>query len=799
MLVVNEAEERSKEFIEVVVKDFKIFIDTCSLLSDEADKFWANIVPLLQRYGKTIIIPYRVYEELDKFASNPSQCTQRKPSNPNLNKQAIKAKNNVAMLQKAGLVEVFGNSSDNFADNVFQTVFTQFRLKYNLLLITQDSNLANDIVNISKSKAVNTNNQILVKRINKYGFLSTFTFDKQPNITPRNSSTNSRSLTDSNIPDEERFASSKIVTQIAGKISVSYIPKEGDTVYAERSGQRKPIKLINSVATGGEGAIFTTDIPNVVAKIYKLEKIDKSKHEKLKLMLTKSIDCKGVCFPLAVIYNSKNEFVGYLMNKAQGNTLRKCFFLPSRNKYFPNWKKQDAVQLCVTILEKIKYLHDRNIILGDINESNILVVSPMEVYFVDTDSYQLEGFPCPVGTPYFTAPENQGKDFKKFLRSLGNENFAVATLLFMIMLPGKSPYAMQDGGGLIENIINMDFAYASGDKSTGKAPEGPWRYCWSHLPRYIKDAFYETFRKDEVHSTEDKRYGSGDWLSKFKYYNELLTSGKLYAQDEESVKLFPTRLKKNKNATYIRCKLCGKEVDEDRTEQGYCSDCLKKGETYRCSKCRCEMTYTNYQKLIKHSQRYEICKDCNDKKSMVYTRSRCSSCGTTFEITYGEKEFFESKGFQLPKKCVSCRGNSNNVSHTYSTHQSANSYSPQPTYTPPKSSGGRNGGLCFITTAVCEYLQKPDDCYELTLLREFRDNWLDMQPSGKVTIEEYYQVAPIIVKALNESADKDAIYGEIWNMYISPCIKLIELTAYVTCRDLYIEMVNNLKNKLIKE
>ena len=42
------------------------------------------------------------------------------------------------------------------------------------------------------------------------------------------------------------------------------------------------------------------------------------------------------------------------------------------------------------------YLHERNIIMGDINALNILVVSPTEVYFVDTDSYQIEEFPCPV-------------------------------------------------------------------------------------------------------------------------------------------------------------------------------------------------------------------------------------------------------------------------------------------------------------------------------------------------------------------------------------------------------------------
>ncbi len=805
MLGANEAEVRSKQFIETAVKDFRIFIDTCSLLSEEADKFWANICPVLQRERKALIIPYRVYEELEKFASNPTLCTQKNPGNSNLNRLAVKAKNNVAVLQKAGLIEVFGNANDNFADNVFQTVFTQFRLQYNLMLITQDNNLASDIVNIGQSKAVNTNNRILVERINKFGFLSTFSFNKQPRQRPIPSNSNtypqqSQGKVNIEVPGEEKFSFAKTIQAVSGKLSISYIPKAEDTVQAERAGQRKPIKLVKSVASGGEGTIFTTDIPNAVAKIYKLEKIDKAKHEKLKLMLTKSIDCEGICFPLAIIYNSKNEFVGYLMKKAQGMELQKCVFIPQLlKKRFPNWKKNDTVQLCVTILQKLKYLHERNIILGDINPNNILVVSPNEVYFVDTDSFQIEGFPCPVGTINFTAPEIQRKKYETFLRSIGNERFAVATLLFMIMLPGKPPYSLQGGENQIDNIINGDFAYASGDRSTGKAPEGMWRYCWSHLPRYLKDDFYETFRKDGEHSTEKTRYSTGDWLQKFERYMYLLTSGKFAEQDEMSMELFPSRLKKNKNSTYIKCKLCHNDVDEDRAEQGICPDCLRRGETYRCAKCGCELTYTNYQRLIKHSRKHEICKDCNDKKNMVYTRQRCSNCGSTFEITYGEKDFFDSKGFQLPKKCVSCRGGRSSNSG-YTPTSSYSTYTQPRTYTQPKkpsNSGG--GGFCFITTAVCEYLHKPDDCYELTTLREFRDNWLAVQPSGETVIKEYYQVAPQIVTALNVSADKDSVYNELWTNYISPCITLIELKAYVACRDLYMEMVNDLKSKYIKE
>ena len=148
------SEDRSAAFLEASVKAFKIFIDTCSLLSEQADIFWSHIVPILQREEKSIIVPFRVYEEVKKFAENPVLCVQK--GNPTLNHRAKAALNNIDKLRKAGVVAIFGDKHDNFADNVFQTVFTQFRLKYNLMLITQDYNLASDIIAIGKSKSVNT-------------------------------------------------------------------------------------------------------------------------------------------------------------------------------------------------------------------------------------------------------------------------------------------------------------------------------------------------------------------------------------------------------------------------------------------------------------------------------------------------------------------------------------------------------------------------------------------------------------------------------------------------------------------
>ena len=434
--------------------------------------------------------------------------------------------------------------------------------------------------------------------------------------------------------------------------------------------------MLEELGKGGEGSVYKTELDGFVAKIYKPEKITRLRYEKLKLMLTKDIDCEGVCFPLAILYNQRDEFVGYLMRKAKGRDLGKSVFMPMLlKKYFPRWNKVDTVQLCVTILRKLKYLHDRNVILGDINPYNILVVSSTEVYFVDTDSYQVEGFICPVGTPLFTPPELQGKKYS--LRTLGNENFAVATLLFMIMHPGKPPYAMQDGAGIVENIINGEFSYPLGERKTGKVPMGPWRYCWSHLTYKIKETFYETFWREGSMHDEKKRPGTGHWLRLFEYYLHLLQSGKMKIQDEESVLIFPTRFKHDKNKTYTKCKLCGKEFDEETLEHGICRSCLNDGEHYRCESCGREMVYTNYQRLIKKAKRYTICRDCYEKKNMVWERRVYKDCGNSFEITQGEKEYFDKKGFVPPTRCEVCRKKPRSTP-TYN----APTYTPKPTYTP---------------------------------------------------------------------------------------------------------------------
>lgn len=67
-----------------------------------------------------------------------------------------------------------------------------------------------------------------------------------------------------------------------------------------------------------------------------------------------------------------------------------------------------------------------------------------------------------------------------------------------------------------------------------------------------------------------------------------------------------------------------------------------------------------------------------------------------------------------------------------------------------KANSGGGGGVCFITTAACDYFGLADDCDELQTLRAFRDNVMLKNDSWKEDVKAYYdlskELAPKLAK-----------------------------------------------------
>ena len=106
-------------------------------------------------------------------------------------------------------------------------------------------------------------------------------------------------------------------------------------------------------------------------------------------------------------------------------------------------------------------------------------------------------------------------------------------------------------------------------------------------------------------------------------------------------------------------------------------------------------------------------------------------------------------------------------------------------------------GLCFITTAVCRYSGKPDDCEELTAFRNFRDGYLRSCPDGPALIDRYYDIAPGIVLRLDLAPDRDRRYEALRQDYLLPCYQDIRAGRLAACKERYVAMVRSLEEEYL--
>lgn len=126
---------------------------------------------------------------------------------------------------------------------------------------------------------------------------------------------------------------------------------------------------------------------------------------------------------------------------------------------------------------------------------------------------------------------------------------------------------------------------------------------------------------------------------------------------------------------------------------------------------------------------------------------------------YGTVNNFSNISQQITSQAISQIGQNTASSNQASVQASSNS-------------GG--GGLCFITTAVCDASGKPDNCEELTILRKFRDEFMMIDEDRKKLVQEYYRIAPSIVAKLKTLENAKEIFDSLLESYIIPCIMYIE-------------------------
>ena len=135
-----------------------------------------------------------------------------------------------------------------------------------------------------------------------------------------------------------------------------------------------------------------------------------------------------------------------------------------------------------------------------------------------------------------------------------------------------------------------------------------------------------------------------------------------------------------------------------------------------------------------------------------------------------------------------CRKSGKDVNEdTYDKYCKNYDYGDCPIYKGNDTSG------CFLTSACVEAEGLADDCYELTVLRKFRDEYLAGLECGKCEIAHYYRVAPTIVARIKSKTNANAVFHSIFEELVAPCVKLIEEGNYDTAHMRYREYVIKLE------
>lgn len=453
----------------------------------------------------------------------------------------------------------------------------------------------------------------------------------------------------------------------------NHIPTTGEKVFARYNDT--VVYLKKALMTDHISVTYATNHMNYFAKVYTSDVLRLDMLEnKAKRMLQEKVEITGVCWPVDMLTDSNGCFIGILVPASKGVQLTRSVFngATGLSQFFSQWNKYDLCVLTITILDKICKMHDLGLLFGCINPASIYVAGINDVYFVDTDCWQIEGYPALSHNQTFTPPELLRNNSTQLLYSMDEENYQIAVLTFMLMMPGKFPYAKRENADERNSIIDMAFPFSVGGgmrrSQDAERPSGIWRIVWDHLSYQMCDGFYNTFHSSGKHARSGSRLNTNDWLRMTKdFANALTTSNRT-----DSRSMFPRTFRRDGKRVFVRCNICGQEhpsfyfihnirVQQEKIdiwERGYriCLPCAgdQSNVSFKCECCGRQFYYTNRTKVLHEIGKSDFdfkkqrwCKDC--KKRTI----RCGHCGREVPI-YQMREFEDRLRNLKMSVCGSC-------------------------------------------------------------------------------------------------------------------------------------------------
>jgi DNA-binding helix-hairpin-helix protein with protein kinase domain len=270
------------------------------------------------------------------------------------------------------------------------------------------------------------------------------------------------------------------------------------------------------VCRGGEGCVYDLQShQGMVLKQYN-EELTATRTAKLAHMVqmrTPAIEAYSA-WPADLVCNSRGQVCGFVMRKLTGYVpLHNVFGPMDRKKLFPDKGYNFLVHVARNLATAFHNLHEAGLIIGDVNEGNILVSASGIAAFIDCDSFQVKNgsqyYYCEVGVPRYTPPELLKKStFDQTIRTTNTDNFSLAVLIFQLLFLGRHPFAgkHRSAADIDEEtaIRQHQFAYSLENKKKKLSPP-PDSFGITNLPDNVVTLFHRAFEQDE-------RPSAAEWI-----------------------------------------------------------------------------------------------------------------------------------------------------------------------------------------------------------------------------------------------------------------------------------------------
>jgi cellulose biosynthesis protein BcsQ len=290
-----------------------------------------------------------------------------------------------------------------------------------------------------------------------------------------------------------------------------------------RASDGSALALGEMIHKGGEGFIYSIEGDSaIVAKIYQQPTADRT--NKLRAMLanppvepSRTPNHVSFCWPMDTVQDESGSVLGFIMpfvEPVRSAPLSRVYHPGARKKLARGITWEYLLRTATNLTSVVGALHERGYVVGDLNDTNILVSDTALVTLVDCDSMQVRGnssatYRCMVGRPEYTPPELHHTVLATVERATYHDAFALAVLIFQLLMEGMHPFQSKWLGSgeppeLSEHIRLGDWMFAG---SKGLSPP-KYALPLNVLPPAIQwlmvESFVEGHRRPESRPSAEK-------------------------------------------------------------------------------------------------------------------------------------------------------------------------------------------------------------------------------------------------------------------------------------------------------